>query len=708
MSSHRGLGVRLPPLLLLLLALLPLAPSAPLAPESGGGEQTGDAGGAEPQDYGQPGQHDVGGRAGDGEDAPLASSLQEKSEEQMRNLRMAMKYLKNLGYTETRNDSSSMVQLPSSIRKMQRFFRLAETGELDAATVAVMKKPRCGVPDVAAYNLFPRKEKWDQEQLTYRILNYTPDLDTRLVDDAFARALALWSAVTPLTFQRLYDGEADIMIMFGRGEHGDGYPFDGKDGLLAHAFPPRSGEGGDSHFDDDEEWSLGEGKVIKTRFGNAEGATCHFPFLFEGVEYTGCTAKGRKDGMLWCSTTADFDTDAKYGFCPSESLMTFGGNGGGKPCKFPFVFLGETYDSCTATGRKDGYRWCSTTEDYDRDKLYGFCPSDAMATSGGNAEGAPCVFPFVFLDDSYDACTQNGRKDGKSWCATTSSFDDDKKWGFCPDAGYSLYLVAAHEFGHALGLEHSQEEEALMFPTYKFTRDNPLTPDDIAGIQYLYGEGKGGKPSQPTKAPVAPPTQAPDTGPKYEVCKDVKVKFDAIAQINGQVYFFKNKMHMRVTHPGSRAGRPRWNTDVWEGLPERVEAAYTEPSSNHTVFFSGTKYWAYAGGKLLPGYPKSVTRLGLPAELPGLDAAFYWSHNKKTYLFAGDKYWRYNEHKKKMDADYPKLIGDYWNGVPDSVDATLAHGGAVYFFKDFYYQKYMDRNLRLNKVGVSLKDWLGC
>lgn len=49
-----------------------------------------------------------------------------------------------------------------------------------------------------------------------RILGYTPDLDSETVDDAFARAFKVWSDVTPLEFSRIHDGEADIMINFGR------------------------------------------------------------------------------------------------------------------------------------------------------------------------------------------------------------------------------------------------------------------------------------------------------------------------------------------------------------------------------------------------------------------------------------------------------------------------------------------------------------
>ncbi|KAK7904242.1 hypothetical protein WMY93_016849 [Mugilogobius chulae] len=147
--------------------------------------------------------------------------------------------------------------LTKKLREMQKFFGLQITGTLDADTLALMKKPRCGVPDekVARFSTFDGNLKWQTNALTYRIENYTPDMTKAEVDSSIEKALQVWSKVTPLRFTRIYSGTADIMISFGRYSHGDYYPFDGPDGTLAHAFAPSTGIGGDAHFDDDEHFT---------------------------------------------------------------------------------------------------------------------------------------------------------------------------------------------------------------------------------------------------------------------------------------------------------------------------------------------------------------------------------------------------------------------------------------------------------------------
>ncbi|KAJ8282372.1 hypothetical protein COCON_G00048910 [Conger conger] len=54
-------------------------------------------------------------------------------------------------------------------------------------------------------------------------------------------------------------------------------------------------------------------QVVFTTGGNSLGAPCEFPFRYNATWYHGCVPTD--DGLSWCSTTADFDTDRMMGYC---------------------------------------------------------------------------------------------------------------------------------------------------------------------------------------------------------------------------------------------------------------------------------------------------------------------------------------------------------------------------------------------------------
>lgn len=151
-----------------------------------------------------------------------------------------------------------------AVRRFQEFAGLPVTGVVDAATAAKMNEPRCGLPDAPGLAEFSTSgRKWATNNLRYAFQNFTTDLTSGEITVAIPQALALWAGYTPLRFTPVsLAAGPEIIIRFVAGDHGDGSPFDGPSGVLAHAFFPSVPPApvtpimGDAHFDEDETWTV--------------------------------------------------------------------------------------------------------------------------------------------------------------------------------------------------------------------------------------------------------------------------------------------------------------------------------------------------------------------------------------------------------------------------------------------------------------------
>ncbi|XP_039351652.1 stromelysin-1-like [Mauremys reevesii] len=459
---------------------------------------------------------------------PVVPETEKKNEEDMQ---FAEKYLEK--YYKLKTEAEPIFKTKNSkpitdkIREMQEFFGLKVTGELDSNTLEVMKQPRCGIPDVGEFRTFPGSPRWTKTDLKYRILNYTPDMEPADVDEAIEKAWNVWSSVTPLKFTRVYEGNADIMISFAAGFHGDFFSFDGVGGTLAHAYAPGEGIGGDAHFDEDEYWT----------------------------------------------------------------------------------------------------------------------------------------------------------KDLK---------------------GFNLFLVAAHEFGHSLGLHHSNVLGSLMYPAYlqTETRNYRLPEDDVDGIQTLYG------PPISTELPAStPPTETPTETSTTGIC-DPHVTFDAITTLRGEIMFFKDRYIWRKSpyFPGIEHDLI---SSFWPALPSGFQAAYEIDKKDQVFLFKGNQYWVVSGYSVHPGFPRNIHTLGFPRYVKKIDAAVYDENTKKTYFFVGDKYWSYDEVTKSMEKGYPRRISVDFPRIGNKVDAAFQEKGHFYFFDG---SKQYEIDTKSKKVIREMKSnsWFDC
>lgn len=462
-------------------------------------------------------------------------------------LTSAMMYLMKYGYMDHHHSSGKSAPLLSRdglydyIMDFQAFAGINQTGELNPETVKWMNMPRCGVKDkVGKGEEHGRKKRyalqgsrWRVKDLTYKISQYpsTSRLSNSDVDGEIKRALNVWSKHTDLNFIQKRSGKVHIDVRFEEGEHGDGDPFDGSGGTLAHAFFPVFG--GDAHFDDDEPWTI------------------------------------------------------------------------------------------------NSYR------------------------------------------------------------------------------GTSLLQTAAHEFGHSLGLSHTDSKEALMAPFYRGFEQSPkLEKDDIKAIQTLYG-----KKSSEEENNVISNTVEEKEDRNNALCKNAKV--DAMVTVKDKTtYAFKGSKYWRLTDDGVAKGYPRSISRDWDGLPSNIDAAFTW-TNGRTYIFRGSKYYRFTNQEMDKGYPKPISK-GFDGIPNHVDAAFVWSGNGKIYFFKGDKYYRFDpEARPPVRNTYPKPVSN-WEGIPGGIDDALQYtNGYTYFFKNGRYWRFDDRGFGIDKADPPFPRpagywWFGC
>ncbi|XP_070772988.1 collagenase 3-like [Enoplosus armatus] len=267
-------------------------------------------------------------------------------------------------------------------------------------------------------------------------------------------------------------------------------------------------------------------------------------------------------------------------------------------------------------------------------------------------------------------------------------FDEDETFTFRSNTGYILFMVAAHEFGHSLGLSHSDDPGALMYPVYTYRNPDTfvLPRDDVNGIQSLYGPN-------PDKDPVKPEPEPPTTP---DACDSTMV-LDAVATLRGEMFFFKDSFFWR-SYPQSRTPQQSLITNFWPNAPINIDAAYESRYSDRIFLFKGSRVWAFSGYDLVRGYPKSISSFGLPRTVERVDAALYDAESGKTLFFVGRNYYSYDEAKKTMDRGFPKRSDETFSGLTSKVTAALQYRGFTYIYSGPYMFEYSLRSGRLFRV----------
>ncbi|XP_015111466.1 matrix metalloproteinase-2 isoform X2 [Diachasma alloeum] len=528
-------------------------------------------------------------------------------------------------------------QLRDAIKNLQSNGGIAVTGEIDEATKKLMRSRRCGLSDMPDPRYRRSRHKrftihgqpWPHKNLTWSLRTEQPSgLDTYGVRQELSRALDLWARNSKLTFQEVNSDRADILIYFHRGYHGDGYPFDGRGQILAHAFFPGRDRGGDAHFDEEEIWLLDNDS-------NEEGTSL---FAVAAHEF------GHSLGLAHSSVRGALMYPWYQGISGNYELPEDDRNG-----------IQQMYGA-------------------PEDKLWGNLPDARRPTRPTTTTTTTTTTPRT---------RSPTRRPWKTRPTRPNTYPDDP---------------SRDRTNHYPYKPNWRTERPDYYPQRPEYPDRPRKPH---------------RHHTTTTTTVTPhrPRHRWTPPPRNDIPDKCDTSYDAISIIRREVFIFKGRYLWRIGDHGLYEGYPAEITRLFN-LPEdidHVDAVY-ERQDKKIVFFIGKNYYVFNANKLEPGYPRPLRTLGLPDELEKIDGAMVWGHNSRTYFFSGTMYWRYDESENFIELDYPRDM-TMFAGVPYNIDAVFQwKNGKTYFFKGKGYWEFDDMRMRVahERPKPSAPFWMGC
>ncbi|XP_044753989.1 matrix metalloproteinase-25-like isoform X2 [Coccinella septempunctata] len=682
----------------------------------------------------------------------------------------ALDFMKQYGYLKADKTTSAALYteegLSETIKTVQRFGALKETGKLDNATLKLMTRPRCGNADVIQgkrSKRFALTSGWNKRHITYYIANWSSRLGEEAVARLIGKALNTWGTYGSLKFSRKTTPDADIIVSFARGAHNDPFPFDGPGYVLAHAYFPNSGSeiSGDIHFDDEENWVQGSQQEV------LDGGTDFYSVALHELGHSlGLAHSNDPRSVMFAYYKGDDESSVQLGQDdilamyqlyiarpvqettePTTTRRTRPFNT--RPPNEP-TRTGPSEESTRITNkewptrsytestvptrrtrpfntrppnesprtrppeqptRTTNREWPthSYTETIDRQTwetskstIYTRRPTNTPVYTEKTREYPSTHFPSTRTRSTYYPTREETRTTFATPSTIYPTIRRRNEEGTTSRTTYSRWYTT--------GLPSS----GVRTTTLKSNNRFPLTTS--TRITTIRDRNRHGGSVTINRRPYAPPTRYP-TGsqsttlpPEPNICKG---SFDSVAYLRGEIFIFKDQYVWRLQDRNRIVpGYPVTLQQMFFHLPQtikKIDAAYQRPDGD-MILFAGDLYWVYDGTNFVENSPRNIQDYGVPSGISGVDAVQTWGRNGKTYLYKGDRFWRFNETSRTPDPGYPQHI-EKWGGIPKNIDAaTTWKDGKTYFFKDDLYWTFD------NYWGVatsdsprsSTKEWLGC